>query len=134
MAENSIDTTAEACATVSKPRFSSRPTIQELCKGVNKDKFEFWGDRYLRFLEFYEKFKPKWKHRLWGNLPTVCDFAFLLMKDYPTIAKAVGSSIIFHMNNDNMMTAQMNLGNLLGQQQENEQQIQRVTPQPTYLQ
>lgn len=116
MAEPYVSTNSVGCATPSKSSIYHYKSLKELFNGIGKDDFEFWGDRYLRFQEVYDYVKPHWRFALWGNIRTV-DFSFMMMKDYPTIARAMGRSIIFQMNNKKLAEAQMQLGDLLEQQQ-----------------
>jgi len=114
MAETYVSTNSVGCATLSRSSYHYK-SLKELFDGVGKEDFEFWGDRYLRFMELYEHIKPNWRYALWGNVKTV-DFSFMMMNDYPTIAKAMGRSIVFHMTSKKIAESQMQLGELLEQQ------------------
>ena len=131
MAETYVSTNSVGCATPS--RLSASLTIQELCAGVNKDKFEHFGDRYLRFLEFYDTLKPIWKLRLWGRITSPCDYAFLQMKDYPTIAKSIGMSIQWHMADQALLKAQGDMNRLMMQGQMTEEEINSKLPPPRHI-
>jgi len=115
MAEPYVSTNSVGCATPSKS--SINLTIQELFRGVNKDVFEFFGDRYFRFLEVYDLFRPKWRYALWGNQRSPADYTFLLLKDYPAIARAIGQSINWHMATKALQKAEMQMGDFVAQQE-----------------
>lgn len=131
MAEAYVSTNSDGCATPSKP--SIQLSIQELCRGVNKDKFEFWGDRYFRFLEFYDKLKPIWRFRLWGRISTPCDYAFLQMADYPTIAKSIGMSIQWHIADQALLKAQGDMNRLMTMGEAQEEKIRAKLPPPGHI-
>jgi len=134
MADRYVSTNSVGCATPSKPSKYHYKTLKELFDGVGKNDFEFFGDRYLRFLEVYDTIKPKWRYALWGNIKSV-DHTFLMIDNYPAIAKAMGQSIIFHVKQEKFMEAQLQLGELLGQQREldNEMNPKKMAPLNHYI-
>jgi len=129
MVETNVSTNSVGCATPSKPSVYHYKSLKELFDGVGKDEFEYWGDRYFRFLEIYERIKPKWRYALWGGTRFV-DYAFMVMKDYPTIAKAMGHSIIFHITTQRLTEAQMQLGDLMERKEEFEAEFPHKKQSP----
>lgn len=121
MAESEVSTDKK-CTTVSKPY----RTIHELFSGVDKDAFEYLGDRYLRFLELYDKMVPRWRYKLWGYNQRPCDLTFMSMDSYPSIGKAIGTAIRFHMAQEDILKAQEKMGMFMQEQEQVNEQIGKL--------